>query len=346
MLNSTLRYRAGSNVSPDTLVLLALSDTAERSTLHQLIESWGYRVEQAESGESVLRAIGRAEPPAIVILEDSLPGLSGLALFHQIDRQSSRRRSWTIMLTSSEHAVAGTNDLPWRWAHVHDVVIQPVDKFELRVCLRAASRLRARYAELDDAMDAARFHASHDGLTGLWNREYLLKLLFEETDRTQRLGCPLSFMLLDLDHFSRINREHGYDGGDRVLRQLASRFRHCLRSYDITGRCGEDEFLIAMPGCTMEDTRSLAARLREFIASRPFDILRASVTLTASIGIAESGGRSPLVVLREAEKALVTAKLAGRNCVRYFNYRRAGAVSQAAVRHEGPQSREWNATPA
>ena len=269
MLNSTLRHRAGSNVSPDTLVLLALSYTAERSTLHQLIESWGYRVEQAESGESVLRAIGRAEPPAIVILEDSLPGLSGLALFHQIDRQSSRRRSWTIMLTSSEHAVAGTNDLPWRWAHVHDVVIQPVDKFELRVCLRAASRLRARYAELDDAMDAARFHSSHDGLTGLWNREYLLKLLFEETDRTQRLGCPLSFMLLDLDHFSRINREHGYDGGDRVLRQLASRFRHCLRSYDITGRCGEDEFLIAMPGCTMEDTRSLAARLREFYCFAP-----------------------------------------------------------------------------
>ena len=169
-----------------------------------------------------------------------------------------------------------------------------------------------------EAIDAARFDASHDSLTGLLNRESLLNVLFQETDRTQRLGSQLAFLLLDLDQFSRINREHGYDGGDRVLRQLASRLRRILRSYDITGRCGADQFLIAMPGCTHEDTRSMAARLSDCVSERPFDILQSTVSMTASIGIAQSGGRSPLTVLREAEIALSRAKLAGGACARWF----------------------------
>jgi two-component system cell cycle response regulator len=150
------------------------------------------------------------------------------------------------------------------------------------------------------------------------NRESLLNLLFQETDRTQRLGSQLAFLLLDLDQFSRVNREHGYDGGDRVLRQLASRFRRFLRSYDVTGRCGGDQFLVAMPGCTHEDARSMAARLRDCVSERPFDILQTTISMTASIGIAQSGGRSPLTVLREAEFALGRAKLAGGACARWF----------------------------
>ena len=103
----------------------------------------------------------------------------------------------------------------------------------LRVSLRAASRVQARHAEMAEALGAASFHAAnHDNLTGLLNHEALLNSLFQETDRTQRLGSQLAFLLLDLDQFSRVNREHGYDGGDRILRQLASRFRRILRSYD------------------------------------------------------------------------------------------------------------------
>ena len=84
------------------------------------------------------------------------------------------------------------------------------------------------------------------------------------------------------------------------------------------GRCGADQFLIAMPGCTHEDTRSMAARLSDCVSERPFDILQSTVSMTASIGIAQSGGRSPLTVLREAESALSRAKLAGGACIRWF----------------------------
>jgi two-component system, cell cycle response regulator len=305
-------------------VLLAAAESVGRSGLQALLRGWGHAVETVGDGDALLRAIELPESVPVVILDIDLPGLRGMALLHQLQLQSARRRSWTIVLTESlestepskprEPAVKNIS----REAGVDDVLTKPVDEFELRVSLRAASRIQTRCAEMTEAIDAARFHASHDHLTGLLNRESLLNRLFQETDRTQRLGSQLSFLLLDLDHFSRVNREFGYDGGDRVLRQLASRFRRFLRSYDLAGRCGGDQFLVAMPGCTQEDARGMATRLRDCVAERPFDILQTTVTMTVSIGVAESGGRSPLAVLREAEDALSRAKLAGGGCVRWF----------------------------
>lgn len=299
-------------------VLLAIANPNLQTDLLTLLRGWGHPVEPVADASTLLHALERPEAVPILILDAGLPGLHGLALLHQLHLQSARRRSWTILLTHALPKDEGNsqNDVPD--SGFDDILTKPIDEVELRVSLRAASRVQARTAAMDDAIDAARFDASHDSLTGLLNRDALLKVLYQETDRTQRLGSQLSFLLLDLDQFSRINREYGYDGGDRVLRQLASRFRRFLRSYDVAGRCGGDQFLIAMPGCAQDDARSMAARLRDSVSERPFDILQATLTLTASIGVAESGGRSPLTVLREAEHALSRAKLAGGACARWF----------------------------
>jgi two-component system, cell cycle response regulator len=296
-------------------ILLGAPVSAERAELQAIFRNWGHPVETVDDGNSLLAALERPETAPIVILDADLPGLRGLTLLNQLQLQAARRKSWTILLTPASE----TREKNPRDSGIDDVLVKPVDEFELRVSLRAAIRIQKRNAEMAEAIDAARFSASHDSLTGVLNRDSLLKVLFQETDRTQRLGSQLSFLLLDLDQFSRVNREHGYDGGDRVLRQLASRFRRFLRSYDVAGRCGGDQFLIAMPGCTQEDARSMAARLRDCVSERPFDILQAAISMTASIGVAQSGGRSPLAVLREAEHALSRAKLAGGACARWFH---------------------------
>ena len=299
-------------------VLLAAADPKLQSALQSLMSGWGHPVETVADGNGLLRALERPESVPIVILDADLPGLRGMTLLHTLQLQSSRRRRWTILLTDAGRPIEPGNQASARDPGVDDLLTKPVDELELRVSLRAASRVQARFAEMAEALEAASFHATLDSLTGLLNREALLNVLFQETDRTQRLGSRLAFFLLDLDQFSRVNREHGYDGGDRVLRLLATRFRRILRSYDVTGRCGGDQFLVAMPGCTHEDARSMAARLRDCVSERPFDILQATVMMTASIGVAQSGGRSPLVVLREAELALSRAKLAGGACARWF----------------------------
>jgi diguanylate cyclase (GGDEF)-like protein len=143
-------------------------------------------------------------------------------------------------------------------------------------------------------------------------------MLFTETDRVQRTSTPLSFLLLDLDHFSRINEDFGYETGNKVLQELASRLRRYMRSYDLIGRCNADDFLIALPGCNSSRALHLATRIRTILLHRPFGTMQGQVTLTASIGLAQSRGRSPLVVLREAERALASAKNEGRNCEREY----------------------------
>lgn len=160
---------------------------------------------------------------------------------------------------------------------------------------------------------------SRDPLTGVWDRESLLALLFPETDRVQRMGTSLTLLLLDVDHFSRV-AEFGMQAGDQVLREMAARLRRYLRSYDLLGRSGDDEFLIALPGCSSEQALQLAERIRTDLFHRPFAAGSDVITLTASIGLAQSRGRSPLVALREAEQALATAKLEGRNCEREFPF--------------------------
>jgi two-component system, cell cycle response regulator len=294
-------------------VLLGVSDARQRSQLQALLERWSYPAETAIDGGGLLAALEGAEAAPIIILDSALPGLKGTVLLHRLQLQSTRRRSWIILLAND--AASETCNL----AGIDDVLATPIDEFQLRVSLHAATRVQARAAIAADAIDAARFHASHDSLTGLWNREALLNLLFQEADRSRRLGSPLAFVLLDLDRFAEVNRQHGHDAGDRVLRQLAGRFRRFLRSYDLAGRSGEDEFLIALPGCNIEDARTLATRLRDCVADRPFDILQSQLRLTASLGVALSRGRSPLAVLRDAESALAAAKNAGGGCLRCFS---------------------------
>jgi two-component system, cell cycle response regulator len=200
-----------------------------------------------------------------------------------------------------------------------DFLVYPVetaDTCDLRVRIRVAERVVSLTSRMQKQSSELRYHATHDNLTGLWNREALISLIFQETDRVQRMKTPLSLMLLDLDNFSRINHDFGYETGDRILIELSGRFRRQLRSYDLIGRCGEDEFLLALPGCTLDNAVHLADRIRGTILGRPFGTDGEATPLTASIGVATSHGRSPLVVLREAERALAEAKLSGKDCVR------------------------------
>jgi two-component system, cell cycle response regulator len=199
-------------------------------------------------------------------------------------------------------------------------------KIDLLVRLRTAERVQHLYHELQEQMEAVRFHASHDSLTGLLNREAMMRLLFQETDRVQRMRTPLTLMLIDLDRFAEINIEFGYGTGDAVLREFSQRLRRYLRSYDILGRCGEDEFLVGLPGCMADQADVMAERLQSTVLEKPYHIHRDVLSVTASIGLATSRGCSPLIVLREAERALGHAKLSGRNSVRSFGQPLESAV--------------------
>jgi len=164
--------------------------------------------------------------------------------------------------------------------------------------------------------------SNHDELTGLFNHRAIVTRLNEEVDRASRYQAPLSVVLCDIDRFKSINDTYGHPVGDRVLREVASRMRNCLRSSDMLGRYGGEEFLIVLPSSDLEAARIAAHRLCASLSSQP--VARGPsappIPVTASFGVAcglEVAGLSfaeGMVSL--ADNRLYEAKAAGRNCVR------------------------------
>ncbi|MGH9588252.1 MAG: diguanylate cyclase domain-containing protein [Acidobacteriaceae bacterium] len=306
-----------SSLTSEPPVLVATEDAALGLQLADVLQKLGYSVQSADSGAAASAYLLGHNPPEVALLADSLPGQSGLELAAELKRRSGRKQSWLVLLsdTANPLTVAAAAD-----AGVDDLLLcpagEPVSETELRIRLSVAGRMQQLSRQLQEQSQTVTSRASHDQLTGLWNRESLLSLLFPETDRVQRMSTQLAFLLLDIDSFTRVNEEYGYDAGDKILHELANRLRRYMRSYDLLGRVGGDEFLLALPGCNSHQARHLASRIRTLMLRRPFDAGRDYITLTASIGLSQSRGRSPLVVLREAERALATAKLEGRNCER------------------------------
>jgi diguanylate cyclase (GGDEF)-like protein len=136
-------------------------------------------------------------------------------------------------------------------------------------------------------------------------------MMYRKTDRVQRMNSSLCMILFDLDDFGHWNSRLGTDICDELLCQVVARTALLLRSYDLLGRAGKDEFLIALPGCSSVNAVMLAEPLRVDVFCSPFRVNGDAVRLSACFGIATSTGRSPAVVLREAEQALLVAKATG-----------------------------------
>ena len=296
-------------------VLIVSSDENSTAELGNALAGWGYSVQVAADSVEGARALAGQTPPSIALIDTCLPSMNAIELVAEVKRRMRRSPAWTMLLSAQVDmdTVASATE-----AGVDDLLLKPVDLVDFRVRLRVAERVQTLRSDLEEQTKAVRFHASHDSLTGLWNRESLLNQLFPETDRVQRMRTPLTLLLLDLDRFGSVNFDYGYETGDKILQELANRFRRFLRSYDLIGRCGEDEFLIALPGCTAEQAQSMAVRLKQTVLQKPFAAGRDMLTLTASMGIAQSKGRSPLVVLREVERALQDAKASARNAIREY----------------------------
>ena len=191
---------------------------------------------------------------------------------------------------------------------VNDYLTRPIDRNELVARVRTQIRRKRHGDHLRDRLDESVELAVTDALTGLHNRRYMERHLTALAEQARTAGRPLSVLVADIDHFKSINDSHGHDAGDNVLREFAARFRRNTRGVDLACRIGGEEFIIIMPETTLEQALQVGERLRECIASEPFQANMATrLYVTASVGIAtlealgrqsgraaEAGGRRPL----------------------------------------------------
>jgi diguanylate cyclase (GGDEF)-like protein/PAS domain S-box-containing protein len=173
-------------------------------------------------------------------------------------------------------------------------------------------------AELTAARESLQFQASHDKLSGLWNRSAILETLGKELARSVRSGKPVGLVLADIDCFKQVNDEYGHLAGDAVLREVSEKLEASIRPYDYVGRYGGDEFVIVLPGCGPEEAHHMAERIRELFNDNTLRTSEGDFRITMSLGVIAAQGVSAGSVdalIRSVDEALYRAKQAGRNQV-------------------------------
>jgi len=162
-----------------------------------------------------------------------------------------------------------------------------------------------------------RHKAEHDGLTGLWNHMVIVERLGHEINRSLREGTPLSVVLIDIDHFKKVNDNFGHLAGDLVLKEISAIFMRSLRPYDCVGRYGGEEFLLILPKCEIESALLRAEQMRQAVESASMMDGETMLQVTASFGVASplSSQCEAETVIRAVDAALYRAKSMGRNRV-------------------------------
>jgi len=171
---------------------------------------------------------------------------------------------------------------------------------------------------LVDSWNRAYTLSMRDPLTGLWNRRYLEETMTRELPRARRGNTGIGAVILDLDHFKHLNDSFGHDAGDFVLAQVAELLRHATRGSDIACRFGGEEFGLILPGANLEQTRNKADAIRGAFAGMNLmfeGVPLGQLTLSAGVAALPAGKQDWAQVMRMADKALYTAKQAGRNRV-------------------------------
>ncbi len=190
-----------------------------------------------------------------------------------------------------------------------------------RTVAERTAQLQNEKAALEVVRRELQIQATHDHLTGTFNRAAILEHLEREICRAAREKSYLGVIVADLDYFKSINDSYGHHCGDQVIQQCAARFQGELRGYDLLGRFGGEEFLILLPGWDPITCPERTAAFMAAISDRPFITDAAELQLTCSLGAAAFHPReqppTPLEIVKRADAALYVAKNSGRNCARF-----------------------------
>jgi len=256
-------------------------------------------------------------PVDLIIVNAAAKGFDGLRFAAQVRGHEATRNLPILAILDDDDRPRLVKALE---IGVNDILPRPIDPQELAARARTQIR-RKRYTDfLRDSLDHSLELAVTDQLTGLHNRRYMEGQL-EALVRRAVVGGgdPVSLLVIDIDHFKKINDGFGHDVGDEVLREFAVRLASNVRAVDLPVRFGGEEFVVVMPDTELDHAQRIAERIRLHVAGSPFRVMGGEelLTVTISIGVAASlpEADDQVRLLRRADEALYEAKASGRNRV-------------------------------
>jgi len=308
--------------------LVAEDSAVYRRLLSCHLQDWGFEFVIANDGSEAWKMLQQNPSLHLAILDWVLPGISGIDLCRRIRQQSSGDYIYTILLTGKRDQ---KDLLAAMEAGADDYITKPFDPSELRVRILAGKRIIELQHQLLAAQDSLKFAATHDALTNIWNRAEIIAFLQRELARSKREGSWVATILIDVDHFKKVNDLLGHLAGDAVLKEVCSRLRAELRIYDGLGRYGGEEFLVVLPGCELDAAIRRADKLRDLVAGKTISWVHGKSSVTISAGLAVSLGEGPEQaenILHKADTALYRAKANGRNRVEWYRSSADGDVKE------------------
>ncbi|MGH9397284.1 MAG: GGDEF domain-containing response regulator [Terriglobia bacterium] len=294
-------------------ILIAEDDPVSRRVLQAHLSKWGYEVEATRDGQEAWEALRKEGAPQLAILDWMMPSMDGIEVVRRLRSETSAPYVYVLLLTAKgqkEDLLAGFD------AGADDYLTKPFDAHELQARLRTGRRILDLQSELIVAREALRKEATHDYLTGVWNRAGILDILQRECARALRGKSAVAVIMADLDHFKSVNDTYGHLAGDEVLREAARRMHSSIRAYDSIGRYGGEEFIVVLPECDEPGGVQQAERLRLGVSAQLFESSGATISITLSLGVAamsQATAGDYQTLLRLADAALYRAKEAGRD---------------------------------
>lgn len=267
-----------------------------------------------ESNPEAALAVAKG-PLDLIIVNVAAQSFDGLRIVAQAKSGDARRAPVLAVVDPSERS----RMIKALELGAADVLARPVDSEELAARARTQIR-RKRYTDfLRHKLDSSLEMAVTDALTGLHNRRYMTSQLQALVGRASHGGASVAVLVMDIDHFKAVNDGFGHDAGDEVLVEFAVRLATNVRAVDLPCRMGGEEFVVVMPGASLEAAESVAERIRRDVAAAPFRVLggREQLTVTISIGVAATTGQgdTPESLLKRADEGVYEAKAKGRNLV-------------------------------
>jgi len=319
-------------------VLIVDDDDLVLARLQELVTSAGYAVRTEANAVDALASL-RKSPVSIVITDLNMPAMNGLDLCRQIRAQTWPGYIYVVLLTvrdTEQDILAGLD------AGADDYLSKRTSAAQFTARLRIAKRVLELEYSLKDALQKKRTIAMTDALTGAFNRRYLTRHLNRELKRSQRFGGDLSLLLLDIDHFKRVNDTHGHAVGDMVLKMLTNTIGACLRrDTDWCARLGGEEFVVVLEGADLAAAHTCAEKLRKTIANCSIPTSAGPIRITVSIGMSGLGGASNRnaatvqSLMKQADTNLYTSKANGRNRITSNSFTVTPPVHRSGIQRPG-----------